>query len=189
MPTTPETVELRSRQEWRDWLEANHQQTASIQLITWPRDAGDAYVPYDAIVEEALCFGWIDSTRRKLEDGRLSLLMAPRRKGSGWSYVNKERVERLIASGLMTPSGLVRIEMAKQDGSWARLEAAEALLVPDDLTEALEALPGAAENFHGFPPSSRKVMLQWVYDAKRPETRAKRIEEIATKAAQNERAR
>lgn len=189
MATSPEIVEVHDRDEWREWLQANHQQSESILLVTYRQDAGERYIPYEAIVEEALCFGWIDSTRRPLHDGRSTLLLTPRKPGSGWSQANKNRVERLVAAGKIAPAGMAKINQAKQDGSWSRNDDAEALVIPDDLARALADHPEARQHFDAFPPSSRRVMLQWVYDARRPETRARRIEEIATKAARNERAR
>jgi uncharacterized protein YdeI (YjbR/CyaY-like superfamily) len=115
-------------------------------------------------------------------------LLAPRKPGSAWSRVNKERAERLIASGLMTEAGLAKIEQAKANGSWSKLDDVEALTIPGDLAEALSAHPPAAANFDGFPRSSKRLILEWIIQAKRSETRAKRIEETARLAAKNERA-
>jgi uncharacterized protein YdeI (YjbR/CyaY-like superfamily) len=188
MAKTPEVVQVRNRAEWRAWLENNHTQTESILLVTYRQDAGDVYIPYEELVEEALCFGWIDSTRRRLDDRRASLLMAPRKAGSGWAHTNKMRVERLIAADRMAPAGMAKIAEARNDGSWTRLDDVEALVVPDDLALALARHPGAEQHFASFPPSSRKLILGWIKDAKRPETRAKRVEETALLALRNERA-
>lgn len=153
-------IEIRSRAEWRAWLEANHTEPESVGVITYRNSAGDRYVSYEDVVEEALCFGWIDSTRRKLDEKRTVLLVAPRKRGSGWSRVNKERIERLIVADQMTSAGLEKIEAAKADGSWLRYDEAEALAVPKDLQQALDARPDASQNFSAFPPSSRRNMLQ-----------------------------
>lgn len=189
MPRTPEMVEVGSREEWRAWLAEHHQQKEGILLVTYRKGTSERYIPYEEIVEEALCFGWIDSTRRKLDDERTTLLVTPRKPNSGWSQVNKERVERLIEAGRMTPMGLAVIERAKANDSWTRFDEAAALKVPEDLSGALASQPAAEANFNAFPPLSRREMLQWVFDAKRPETRSARVREIVEKAAKGERAR
>ncbi len=140
------------------------------------------------MVEEALAFGWVDSKPGKLDDARTMLYFAPRKAGSGWSRPNKDRVERLIASGRMTASGLAKVEVAKKDGSWSVLDAVERLELPDDLITALDDHGSARENFEAFPRSVKRGILEWIVNAKRPETRAKRILETATLAVKNERA-
>ena len=132
-----ERVQIESRNEWRAWLEKNYGRIDGVWLVTFKKHCGDRYVPYDVIVEEALCFGWIDSVVRKLDEDRRMLWLSPRKSGSGWSKLNKERVERMIAAGLMTPPGLENIEAAKRDGSWHALDAIEALEIPPDLEAAL----------------------------------------------------
>jgi len=181
-------VEVTSRVRWRAWLEKHHGQAESIWLVTYKKSAGDRHVPYDAVVEEALCFGWVDSLPRKLDEHRTMLLLSPRKPGSAWSALNKRRAERMIAEGSMHPAGLAKIEAAKADGSWNRLDAVEALAVPDDLAAALAKHGRAAENFENFPRSVRRGILEWILQAKRPETRAKRIAQTATLAAGNKRA-
>lgn len=181
-------VEIKSRSEWRAWLQNNGGQTQSIWLITFKKAAGDRYVPYNDVVEEALCFGWVDSLPRKLDDRRTMLLISPRKPRSAWSRVNKERAERMIAAGLMAPAGLAQVAEAKRDGSWSKLDGVEDLIVPDDLAAALNARQGAAQNFGAFPRSTRRGILEWVLQAKRTATRAKRITETADLAAQNKRA-
>jgi uncharacterized protein YdeI (YjbR/CyaY-like superfamily) len=176
------------RAGWRDWLSANHAATKGVYLVSWRRASGRTSVTYEEAVEEALCVGWIDSTGRVLDDERSIQWFAPRRARSVWARSNKERVARLTAAGLMLPAGLAVIEEAKQSGMWALLDDVEKLLVPDDLSEALSASPPARTNWDTFPPSTRRMLLQWVAEARRPETRAKRIADIAEKAARNERA-
>jgi uncharacterized protein YdeI (YjbR/CyaY-like superfamily) len=144
---------------------------------------------YEAAVEEALCFGWIDSTGGHVDDDRGKQYFAPRTPRSPWAATNKARVERLIAAGRMAPAGLTAIERARANGSWDVFDSVERLEIPADLAAALEARSPAAIHFAAFPPSARKMQLAWVALARRPETRAARIEEIAAAAARNERAR
>ncbi len=139
-------------------------------------------------MEEALRFGWVDSKPRALDAERAMLWFAPRKSGTGWSGANKLRIERLIAEGRMAPAGLAKVEVARRDGSWTALAEVEALRVPPDLQRALTAHRGAADHFAAFPPSTRRSILEWVHGARKPETRAKRIEETARLAAKNIRA-
>lgn len=188
-----EKVEVTSRQEWRDWLTAHHLQKDSIWLVTYKKHtdtrsvstSAKRYLPYDAIVEEALCFGWIDSLPRRLDEDRTMLLLSPRKPKSVWSKLNQTRVEKLIADGQMMPVGLEKVQQAKADGSWAFLDDVEALIVPDDLAAALSENPAAAKYFEGFSPSAKKGILQWIKMAKRERTRQQRIEKTVTLAAQN----
>jgi len=181
-------LEVDDRTAWRAWLEANHATASGAWLLTPGRDSGRSALGYEAAVEEALCFGWIDSTGGRTDDGRSKLYFAPRRTHSPWAASNKARVERLIADGRMAPAGLAAIERAKANGSWEIFDAVERLEVFDDLAAALGSQPPAARNFAAFPPSARKAMLAWVALARRPETRAARIRKIADSAARNERA-
>jgi uncharacterized protein YdeI (YjbR/CyaY-like superfamily) len=139
-------------------------------------------------VEEALCLGWIDSHPRKLDAARSQQLYTPRRPRSGWSRVNKERLERLEAAGQLMPAGRAAIARAQQNGSWESLDAAEAGLVPDDLAAALAANEAATRHFAAFAPSARKAILTWVLSAKQPETRARRVAETVRLAALGKRA-
>jgi len=183
-----EQVQVERCEEWREWLAENHEQSYGIWLVTFKKHCKEKYVSYDAVVEEALCFGWIDSLPRKLDEERTMLWMAPRKPGSGWSKLNKERIEKMIEAGRMTVAGLAKIEAAKQDGSWSLLDAIAALEIPPDLQTALHANPTAQQNFEAFPKSAKRGILEWIASAKRPETRAKRIEETARLAAENKRA-
>ncbi len=163
-------------------------QAQSVWLVTWKKASGDRHVPYGDIVDEALCFGWIDSLPRKLDAARSMLLLSPRKRGSAWSAVNKARLERLAAAGLIHPAGQAAIDAARADGSWSRLDAVDALVVPPDLEDAFAARPGAAENFGRFPPSARRGILEWIVQARRPETRHRRVTETADLAQRNIRA-
>lgn len=181
-------IEVTSREALRDWLAAHHGQAESIWLVTWKKADPARHVPYDAIVEEALAFGWVDSLPRRLDAARTMLLLSPRRPGSGWSAANKARVARLAALGRMAPAGLAAVARAEADGSWTLLDAVDRLEVPDDLAAALAAAPGAAAHFGAFPPSARRGILEWIVQARRPATRAARIAETARLAALNLRA-
>lgn len=182
-----EQVEITSRAGLRSWLAANHAQTASIWLVTWKK--GDArYVPYGEVVDEALCFGWVDSLPRKLDSERTMLLLSPRRAGSAWSKVNKDKAERLIRDGLMHPAGLAKIDEARKTGTWTKLVSVDSLVVPEDLAAAFVRHPPAEQAWAAFPKSARRGILEWIVQAKRPETRARRIEETARLAARGERA-
>lgn len=180
-------VHADDRATWRAWLEANHALASGAWLISWRRGHGPE-LDYGEAVEEALCFGWVDSTGGRFDEHRGKLYFAPRKARSMWSASNKERVERLIASGLMRPAGLAAIEQAKANGYWTILDEVERGVVPPDLAAALAAHPPAAERFAAFPWSARRAILVWLVDAKKPETRAARVLETAVRAARNERA-
>jgi uncharacterized protein YdeI (YjbR/CyaY-like superfamily) len=182
-------VHADDRATWRAWLEANHATAAGAWLVTWRPRSRRVGLDYDAAVEEALCFGWVDSTGGRVDDERGKLYFAPRKPRSAWAASNKARVGRLIGEGRMAPAGLAAIERAKANGSGEILDAVERLEVPEDLTAAFRGHPPAAVHFAAFPVSTRKMLLGWVALARRPETRAARITQIAEAAARNERAR
>jgi len=163
---------------WRAWLAANHATATGVWVVTYRRTAGKPVVAYEDLVEEALCFGWIDSRPGKLDDERTMLRFTPRKRGSVWARTNKERVERLIAGGRMTEAGLRAIDAAKADGSWKALDDVDELRMPDDLAAALAGDPAAARGFDALSASAKKPLLFWVTSAKRPETRARRIAEV-----------
>ena len=179
----PETIAA-----WRDWLTKHHQDTDGVWLARWKRASGKVPLDYALIVEEALCFGWIDGQATTLDDRRQAQLLTPRRRGSGWARSNKERVERLIADGRMTEAGLRVIDAARADGSWSLLDAAEALIEPVELGAALDANPEARRHWDAFPESPRRALIIWVTSAKRPETRRRRVASIVEEAAQGRRA-
>lgn len=181
-------IEVTSRAQLRAWLVSQHATSGSIWLVTWKKHSPDRHIPYDAIVEESLCFGWVDSLPRKLDADRSMLLLSPRKPGSAWSAANKARGARLTAQGDMTAAGLAVVERAKADGSWTFLDDVERLEVPADLANALAARPEAAHYFAAFPPSIRRGILEWIKQAKRADTRAGRVSETASLAAQNKRA-
>jgi len=182
---TLETFTAHSRQEWRDWLARNHASSPGVWLISFKKTSGKPRVSYEEAVEEALCFGWIDSKPNKLDDDRYKLAFTPRKPKSVWSKPNKERVERLIAEGLMQPAGQKAIDIAKENGSWTSLDAVEALIMPADLAAALAANPTASQFFSAFSKSVKKGIYYWIESAKRPETRQKRVDETVRLAEQN----
>lgn len=183
-----ERVHAETRAEWRRWLAANHASSPGAWLVAWKRSTGRPAISYDESVEEALCFGWIDSVAGTIDGERSRQLFTPRRPTSRWSRSNKERIERLAAAGLLEPAGIAAVEVAKRNGSWTALDDVENLVVPNDLAAAFAAHPGSAEQWGGFPRSVRRGLLEWILDAKRPETRAKRIAETAAEAAAGRRA-
>jgi uncharacterized protein YdeI (YjbR/CyaY-like superfamily) len=188
MPREGEQVQVGSRQEWREWLERNHKQPEGIWLVTFKKHRGEKYLPYDDIVEEAICFGWVDSLPRKLDEDRTMLWLAPRKKGSKWSKLNKERVKKMIEAGLMTPAGMEKIEAAKADGTWSALDSVEALQIPPDLDAEFNSYEAAKANFEAFPRSVKRGILAWIVSAKRPATRTRRVQETARLAQENIRA-
>jgi uncharacterized protein YdeI (YjbR/CyaY-like superfamily) len=188
MTTEYGRVEITTRAQWRDWLAAHHADVPGIWVVTHKKSAGDRYVPYADLVEEALCFGWVDSKALSVDAERTMLLLTPRRRGSGWSRPNKERIARLEAAGSMAPAGRAVLDAARADGSWTALDAVEALEEPPELTAALDADPDARRNWDGFPRSAKRASLVWISTAKKPETRATRVRETAARAARGERA-
>ncbi|PVZ11020.1 YdeI/OmpD-associated family protein [Actinomycetospora cinnamomea] len=171
---------------WRRWLAEHHDRGTGVWLVTWKARTGRATVGYAEAVEQALCFGWIDSTARSLDDERSAQWFAPRRRRSGWARSNKQRIERLEAAGLLEPAGRAVIDAAKADGSWTMFDDVEDLVVPPDLAEAFDAHPGSREHWEALTKSARRMMLAWVVEAKKPETRAKRVAQIAERAALGE---
>ena len=187
-PLPEGAVEADTPQAWSDWLHLNGQCTKGVWLAMWKKSSGRARLSYDQAVEEALCHGWIDSRPNRLDAERSLLWFAPRKAGTGWSRLNKRRIEKLIAEGRMTPAGLAKIEAAQRDGSWQALDEVEELAVPADLRAALDAEPQAAAHFNAFPRSAQRGILEWIASARKPETRATRVAETARLARDNLRA-
>lgn len=178
----------KDQQAWRDWLAQNHDKQSAVWLIIYKKDSNTPSVYYPEAVDEALCFGWVDSKPNKRDDESYYQYFTPRNPRSKWSRVNKEKIARLIAADKMHPAGMAMVEQAKASGTWTALDAVEELLIPEDLQAALDAKPEARSHFEAFPPSSKKIILEWLLNAKRPETRQNRITETVEKAAQNIRA-
>ena len=181
-------VTVRSRQEWRDWLAAHHEDAPGVWLVTYKKASGGPHVSYDDTVREALCFGWVDSQPRKVDDERSARLMTPRKSTSRWSKANKARIADLEAQGLLAPAGEAAVAAARANGAWSALDDVEALVEPDDLAAALDAVPAARRSWDVFPPSARRGILEWILDAKRPATRQRRIAETVDEAAEGRRA-
>jgi uncharacterized protein YdeI (YjbR/CyaY-like superfamily) len=179
------TVYVNTKAEWREWLENNHHVEQSIWLVCNTKKSNLPVVYWTELVDEALCFGWIDSTRKTIDEGSFMQLFSRRKPKGTWSKINKEKVERLIENKLMTQAGLETIRIAKENGSWTILDSVEELIIPEDLNETFKLHEGSEAYFLSLSKSIKKMMLQWIVLAKRPETRKNRIDEIAIQAAQN----
>lgn len=193
MPLQPDLphVDVISRDAWRAWLSEHHATSQGVWAVTYKKahlPLGDSYVSAQDLNEECLCFGWIDSKPGRIDEQRTALLCTPRKIGSSWSQVNKDRFHRLETDGRITPAGHAAAEAARSDGSWDRLADVDGLIEPADLSAALDANRQARECWDAFPPSARRGILEWILNAKRPQTRAQRIEATVSKAARNERA-
>lgn len=173
---------------WRQWLLDNHATEKNIWLILYRKGSGVPSLSYDEAVDVALCFGWIDSKPNKRDEQSFYQFFSRRNPKSKWSRVNKEKIERLSAAGLMHPTGIAAVELARENGTWTALDEVENLTIPADLDAALEANPPAKSFFEAFPRSVKRGILEWISNAKQAETRRKRIEETVTLAAQNIRA-
>lgn len=173
---------------WREWLENHSAHEKSIWLIIYHKKSGKPTVTYDEAVDEALCFGWVDSKPNKRDDESYFQFFSPRNPKSNWSKVNKDKVARLLKANKMAKAGLDMVAIAKANGSWNALDDVENLIIPEDLQNAFNRHEQASENWHAFPKSVKRGILEWIYNAKRPETRAKRVNETAEKASKNVRA-
>jgi uncharacterized protein YdeI (YjbR/CyaY-like superfamily) len=173
---------------WRAWLAANCDTGRGVWVASWRKASGRDAVAYADLVEEAICFGWIDSTVNVLDDERALQLMTPRKPKSAWTRLNRQRAAAMEAEGRMTDAGRRAVEAAKANGWWTIYDPIEDLLEPDDLAGALDASPGARTAWDRFPPSARKQMLWWVVSAGKPETRTSRIAKIVAEAEQGRRA-
>jgi uncharacterized protein YdeI (YjbR/CyaY-like superfamily) len=178
-----------TRVEWRDWLEKNGQTEKAVWLIIYHKNSSTTSVYYPESIEEALCFGWIDSKSLKRDEDSSYLMFTPRKAKGKWSSVNKERVDRMIAEGLMTPAGQATIDLAKKTGTWDALVDAENGVVPEDLQKLLTENETAEKHFQAFPKSAKRQILDWISSAKRPETRQQRIAQTVEMAAHNQRAK
>ena len=169
---------FKNRNEWRSWLEKNHDKESEIWLVFYKVKTGKKSIKYEEAVEEALCYGWIDSLVKRIDDEKHMQKYTPRKINSNWSASNKKRVERLIKEGSMTAFGLRKIEIAKQNGSWNKLDSVDIKIeAPEDLKDALAGHPRAGKRYEKLPPSRKKQFLWWITSAKRDETRKKRIKE------------
>jgi uncharacterized protein YdeI (YjbR/CyaY-like superfamily) len=180
-----ETFYPKSRQEWREWLQNNYDKKTSVWLIYNKKKSNIPTISYGEAVDEALCFGWIDSTAKPLDDEKYMQFFSKRKAKSVWSKINKDKIDRLTKEGLMTKAGFESVETAKQNGSWTILDDAEALIIPADLEIAFQKRQNARNYFLNLSRSDKRNILQWLTLAKREETRQKRIAEIVELAEQN----
>ncbi|MEM6723025.1 MAG: YdeI/OmpD-associated family protein [Bacteroidota bacterium] len=173
---------------WRTWLSTNYEEVKSVWLIIYRKDSGIPSIRYPEAVDEALCFGWIDSKPNKRDEHSFYQYFSKRKAKSNWSRVNKDKIARLLEADKMTSAGLEMVKIAKANGTWTALNEVENLVVPADLQVAFDRYPGAETNWHAFPRSVKRSILEWILNAKRSETRTKRIETTANMAQRNERA-
>jgi uncharacterized protein YdeI (YjbR/CyaY-like superfamily) len=176
------TFHATTRKAWRTWLQKNHAKEKNLWLIIYHKDSTTKSVYYAEAVEEALCFGWIDSKGNPRDDESYFLFFAQRKPKSNWSKLNRDRVKKLTEAGLMKPAGLAMIDLAKKSGTWKAQEEVDNLIIPPDLQRLFNKKKTAFKNFQAFAPSSKKVILNWLLSAKKPETRLKRIQETVALA-------
>ncbi len=168
-------IEARDGTEFRDWLAANHQTAPAVWLVYWKKGSGHPSIEWSEAVDQALCFGWIDSKAKSIDDKRFRQYFTVRKPGSVWSKINKDKIAKLEAAGLMMPAGTAAVERAKEDGSWTILDGPEAGIVPDDLGSAMDRA-GVRDTFDQLTAGKRKAILGWLVMAKRDATRTGRIE-------------
>lgn len=174
-----------NRKDWRKWLELNHKRKDAVWLIFYKTKSPNHNLSWSESVDEALCFGWIDSTKKAIDKEKYIQYFSKRKAKSNWSKVNKDKVKTLIDQGRMTEEGYKSIEVAKENGSWTILDGVEALVIPEDLKREFASYKGSMEFFDSLSKSVKKGLLYWVISAKRKETRQKRISEVAENASNN----
>jgi uncharacterized protein YdeI (YjbR/CyaY-like superfamily) len=184
--TTKPELYFATDTEWRTWLAENHSTSEGVYLIFYKIETNIPSMRWEEAVKVALCYGWIDSTVKSLGKGKRRQYFCPRNAKSAWSALNKKYIKELTAAGLMHASGLKIIKLGKQNGSWTALDAVEKGIIPDDLQAAFDANPKAFENYQNFAPSYRKSYLYWLNQAKRKETREKRILKIVELCGRNQ---
>ena len=183
-----QALHAKTREEWRKWLAHNNSTEKSVWLIIYKKESNIPSVYYPEAVDEALCFGWIDSKPNKRDEESYYQYFSKRNPKSNWSKVNKQKIAYLLEKGLMRPAGLEMVKVAKENGTWTALDEVNDLIVPDDLQELFLANKTAFNNWTKFPASSRRGILEWIFNAKRPATRRKRIEETVSLAEKDIRA-
>jgi uncharacterized protein YdeI (YjbR/CyaY-like superfamily) len=182
------TFSASTADDWRAWLARNCQSEKEVWLVIYRKDSRTPSVRYHEAIEHALCYGWIDSQARKRDTDSSHLRFTPRNPGSTWSRVNRQRAAKMTALGLMTQHGQTLIELARANGTWQVLPDAQSSAIPGDLQELLDRNEAACRNFQAFPPSSKRLILEWIATAKRPDTRRRRINQAVSLAAMNIRA-
>lgn len=178
-----EEIYLKNKKEWRNWLELHHLEKDAIWLIFYKKNSPNFNLSWSESVDESLCFGWIDSTKKKVDSERFKQYFSKRKPKSNWSKVNKNKVKKLIDQGLMREAGFKSIEIAKENGSWTALDSIENLEIPEDLKQGLNGQKDAIEYFEKLSKSAKKMLLYWVLSAKREKTRKRRIVEIVENAS------
>lgn len=178
-------VAAKTREEWRKWLEKNNKSEKSVWLIIYHKTSKTKSIYYDEAVEEALCFGWIDSIANKRDGDSRYQFFAQRKPKSNWSKLNRKRAEKMIAQNLMTPTGQAMIDLAKKTGTWEALVDVQNSVIPYDMQKLFDKNKTAFKNFQAFPPSSKRIILEWILNAKKPETRLQRITQTVELAAKN----
>ncbi len=171
--------------DWRNWLEKNHLSKESVWVVLYTKASDKSSITWRDAVDVALCFGWIDSKKIKIDSESSHQFFSKRKAKSTWSKINKEIVQKLIDQGLMQAAGYESIEKAKQNGSWTILDEVEELVIPEDLLRAFHNNEGSLAYFNSLSKTNKKMILQWIVLAKRPETRVKRINEVAELASKN----
>ncbi|HEY5170046.1 MAG TPA: YdeI/OmpD-associated family protein [Thermoleophilia bacterium] len=171
------------RAAWRAWLEAHHGTATVVWLLLHKRNADETSVTYDEAVEEALCWGWIDGLTNRWDERSYAVRFTPRKPASVWSESNVERVTRMIAEGRMTAAGMALVDEAKRRGTWDEAASGRLEVTPPDLEAALAGVPAASVRWEAWAPTNRRQYVYWVLDAKRPETRARRIADVVRRAA------
>jgi uncharacterized protein YdeI (YjbR/CyaY-like superfamily) len=187
-PMTIPSFEPKSLVEYRKWLKKNHHQAKGVWLILAKKKSGLPTISVDEAIDESLCFGWVDSLPNKIDEKRFKLYISPRNPKSNWSRVNKEKIKRLEKEGRIQPSGQKMIDLAKETGTWDALNDVDNLIIPADFHKELQKQGSALKHFEAFPKSVRRGILEWILNAKKPETRLKRIQETALLAKDNKRA-
>ncbi|NND08691.1 MAG: hypothetical protein HKN87_20140 [Saprospiraceae bacterium] len=173
------------KKDWRNWLQLNHNQKEGVWLVFYKKKSPNYNLSWSESVDQALCFGWIDSTKRTIDSTKYKQYFCKRKEKSNWSKINKDKVKTLIDQGLMEEEGFKSIEIAKENGSWTILDEVEALVIPEDLEAEFANCKGSLEYFDSLSKSGKKALLYWIVSAKRRETRQKRILEIVENASKN----
>lgn len=180
---------FKNAEEWREWLHENHQTSTGVCLIFYKVSSEFESMRWEEAVQVALCYGWIDSTVKKIDDDRRKQVFSPRKDKSVWSKLNKTYIQNLLKENLIHESGLAKIEIAKKNGSWNSLDMVEELVIPKDLELAFKQNIIAFENYKNFSPSYRKSYLYWLNQAKREATRKERITQIIHFCNENKKSR
>lgn len=181
----PPAYHAKNRKEWRQWLTKNHRLEKSVWLIIYHKSSATPSVYYEEAVEEAICFGWIDSIAHKRDAESKYQFFAVRKPKSNWSKANRERAEKMIEKKQMKPAGQAMIDLAKKNGTWTALVDVQNSVIPPDLQQAFNKNKTAFKNFQAFPPSSKRIILEWILNAKKPETREQRIKQTVELAEKN----